>query len=568
MNLSDEELLFFGSDQCYFSYHPGVAQSCQIHSLNEVSPSDLDYARDELVSHAAASTSLYALCDDAEDKSDWQLLAIPNMPVTFIQIQRNIPFEQRNYDTTYLPVVLRKPLIKISQTSTLTGVISGVRSALIKSTTNTNNNPVWYRLKGCGNKTDGFLIQTLSADNTKKSTIRGCAFLHTTYRELYMTNYIGQLLLKYSIQCANSSIGWFEYEQDPTDKTPFINSPVQTEISILPTLQDSNLRLWSAIRRTCILMKTLGNKRLSDNVLNGLEHLFRYIIIPKTDQHPVVMANFDLLSLFPAQRLTQSEHDNTQQVPLPTWFTTLDTSLVPLADSLTNSQWLHHSSRISCELPENIDQRWSALWQTNVNIVNNSTTSLSKLLSLLYSRFGIECGYILGIMHLNRISWGTYSDALGIHCNAHTNNVVIKPETMMTDSAQFLVAPLDFDMSYTEASYWPQSLPQKEQQQQSFDEQLNLELSGFRMSLAGDFQSNSGVTKTVDMSDNQWESVRWLLRDTILSQFDVAYKTVKEQLHTNLSVQKTCLPPLSDNQFHVMYALIRLALILTLNETS
>ena len=49
----------------------------------------------------------------------------------------------------------------------------------------------------------------------------------------------------------------------------------------------------------------------------------------------------------------------------------------------------------------------------------------------MYQRFGFECGSILGLMRHHRISWGTYTDALSTHCDAHPNNMVIKLPTEM-----------------------------------------------------------------------------------------------------------------------------------------
>ena len=99
------------------------------------------------------------------------------------------------------------------------------------------------------------------------------------------------------------------------------------------------------------------------------------------------------------------------------------------------------------------------------NYIQTEKSSLANLLCLLYQRIGFECGSILGLMHYHRISWGTYVDELGTHCNAHPNNFVIK---LPSATSSFWLAPLDFDMSFTGINYKPN---------QSFDQVLQLELN-------------------------------------------------------------------------------------------
>jgi hypothetical protein len=155
-------------------------------------------------------------------------------------------------------------------------------------------------------------------------------------------------------------------------------------------------------------------------------------------------------------------------------------------------------------------------------------------------------------MHYHRISWGSYTDELGIHCNAHPNNLVLK---LSSSVSSFLLAPLDFDMSFTEMSYQP-----NQANHQSFDEIITLELSAFRLTLGGDSQSSSGVTAWMEMFDYQWTSVRWLLRDIMLNEFNKAYNETIQ----NGSIQTLDL--FSEKHNHMIQALIRLALIKTLKE--
>ncbi|CAF0905185.1 unnamed protein product [Rotaria sp. Silwood1] len=523
--ISDDEFLYFGSILVNLAYHSGSVYRSHFDSVDELR---FHTSKDDFTMHSISSKTLSSM------DSNYHELVLPCMPTTFIKIPTTTDNIQ-SIDNDFC-----RPLIKTKLSSCLKAIVSGARSALIKS-----NSSKWYRLKGCGDNTDGFSIKSISNTNTKL-TIRGCAFLHTTYRELFMTYYIAHLLAPHHIECANIPSGWFEYklEHENSDNSS----------SDIPIIQDKNLNQWSNIIRCCIVMETLGNKRLSDHVLYGLEQLFSLIICNNNNNksHPVNQSN--LISLFSSERLTKSEQNTEQFIPLSTWFASLTNMLQPI--DYQNSDWLHRSSYFSDEIPLDIDEnRWKILWKTNIEIINNylqTQEPLSNLLCLLYKRFGFECGSILGLMHYYRISWGTYTDELGVHCNAHPNNLVIK---LFSSTSAFLLAPLDFDMSFTEMSYLP-----NENKNQSFDEIIKLELSAFQLTLSGDSQASSGVTAWIEMPDAQWTSVRWLLRDIMLNEFNRIYN------ETIQSGSITSFDSFSNEQNYVLQSLIRLALIKTMKE--
>ena len=181
--LSDDELLFFGSLITYFAYHPGLVHR---NNFNDLEDENLD---DKF-------SSEYSLTFESSNDTENPQVVLPILPTRFIQLP----------STTNTIDDFQQPLIKTKLPGPLRGIISATRSALFKA-----NSSKWYRLKGCSNDTDGFLIQSLGNSNTK-FTIRGCAFLHTTYRELFMTQYISELFIPHKIECANRSIGWFEYK--------------------------------------------------------------------------------------------------------------------------------------------------------------------------------------------------------------------------------------------------------------------------------------------------------------------------------------------------------------------
>ena len=518
-NLSNDELLYFGSIKTNLAYHFG---SLHFTHLDYDKESQYHTYENESTPNSITSDSLPSI-----DKDNHQLV-LPCIPASLIKISTIMD------NLHFIPDDFSRPLIKTKLPSRLKAIISGTRSAIIKS-----NSSKWYRLKGCGNNTDGFLIESI-ANSTIKSTIRGCAFLDTAHRELFMTNYISRLLAPHHIECGNISVGWFEYK-------------LQTEKSDdmcwdIPIVQDINLNQWPNVTRCCIIMETLGNKRLSDHILYGIEQLFN-LILCNNKSHPVNQSN--LISLFALERLTKSDQNNEQFVPLSTWFAFLSNLIQPI--NYHCSSWLNISSYFSDEIPSSIDEhRWRILWKTNIDVINSylqTHESLSDLLCLLYKRLGFECGSILGLMHYHRISWGTYTDELGTHCNAHPNNLVVK---LFSSKSSFLLAPLDFDMSFTEMSYLKNKM-----NNQSFDEIINLELSAFQLTLAGDSQTNSGVTAWNEIIDDRWSSVRWLLRDIMLNEFNRSYN----QIIQNESIQ--LYDSFSNEQNFALQSLIRLALMKT-----
>jgi len=83
-----------------------------------------------------------------------------------------------------LPNELFQPLIKDSKNENekqLNGIKSGQRSALVRIGNK------YYRLKGCGNKEEGFPILSLFTEDYKMP--RGCQFSTTCNREHYFTTF-------------------------------------------------------------------------------------------------------------------------------------------------------------------------------------------------------------------------------------------------------------------------------------------------------------------------------------------------------------------------------------------
>lgn len=89
-------------------------------------------------------------------------------------------------------------LIKTDRETEWKGYRSGKRSALF------GLNGKMYRYKGCGNDSQGFIVN--------EDGLRGSHFSHTAKRELYMTNLINQLLQQeIGLMSANRPVCMHEY---------------------------------------------------------------------------------------------------------------------------------------------------------------------------------------------------------------------------------------------------------------------------------------------------------------------------------------------------------------------
>ena len=152
-----------------------------------------------------------------------------------------------------------------------------------------------YRLKGCGDLTNGFPRKKVG-DN-EEMQIRGCLFDHTAQRAVYMHRMLCDVLRGSSIDCANTPVVIYQYDTtqhntiSSQSKTPNNNNNVKsqeakpsghtTQHDIRSTEEDASRRIKDSIDTTqhnhekvyCVVSETLGDKRLGDHLLFGLEKL-------------------------------------------------------------------------------------------------------------------------------------------------------------------------------------------------------------------------------------------------------------------------------------------------------
>lgn len=453
-------------EQLYFSHTPVRLKP---HKGSFVEASGLTQLSAELASHEDKQIVLSRL-DSSPEYPDLILPAIPAIDIVQSEATPSDGFSQC--------------LIKCAADDSkdwVEGFASGVRSGLIKS-----HDGKWIRLKGCGNDTEGFITQKVDGHSTHWS-IRGSSFKHTTLRELYMSEAIQQKcssVLGRSWTVGNTPIGYFKY--DSMDHN-------------FPELY-------------CTVMQTFGDRRLGDHILVGLEQLLP-LFYPNIDFQQLSKLLID--AQFPPDRI-----DSHSLEISPSWLSVL--TQTPTLDATTLD--LPQQLDLSFPPPNSLSDQYQSLWHQHLTFLSSNLQP--NLLPRLYRRLGLECGRFTRALHAAEISWGTYMDALGTHCNAHANNLIL------LQSSTWLLAPLDFDMAFSRQAYLPLT------GSATFDELLLLEKQGFRLTLAGDEQASTGVKGVAGGLREHHTALKWLLRDTLLSGFDsgLAGEAVAEEVAQELRV--------------------------------
>jgi len=110
-----------------------------------------------------------------------------------------IHLEMSEENKEEVPEMLVVPLIKLPTSSedakvvSYPGIMSGHRSAVMKG-----KSGEFYRLKGCGNDLEGFVVQKMAGFLVDYS-IRGAQYEHTSARELYYSGRVQAALKPHKI---------------------------------------------------------------------------------------------------------------------------------------------------------------------------------------------------------------------------------------------------------------------------------------------------------------------------------------------------------------------------------
>lgn len=434
----------------------------------------------------------------------YENVVIPAIPAIDFRVEAT----NEAVEASTWPTQLQQPLVKVPlhhshRDKTIYGVASGIRSAIVRI------EGEWYRLKGCGNNDEGFVFATVSP-HTPLVNIRGCAFVHTAQRELLMSHRINLLLNAQGLQGANDPLGWYKYTG---------NSP-------LPK-----------VRRACVVLRTLGERRLQQHVLQGLERIL-----------PLVLEAVDVTHVI--ERFAEMRKPT--GMAHATWLARLMRDEYPLPLVNGYDIPLPECAPSGMRLPEGADRRWSDLWRENcerLSLLLPQVKETGSVLAYVHWRFGWELGTTMRILQANDISWGTYTDSMGGHCNAHTNNLVLRKEDPGTPEAPFL-AMLDLDMAFAKDDYVNKA---GQHDTEEFQRLMTTEVNMMATAVSGDPSCSTGVREGEDL-DEQHTAIKWLLRDTMLIAYEAALKGEKDEHPTNSRLTAAC------------YCLLRLALITTADE--
>jgi len=131
------------------------------------------------------------------------------------------------------------------------GVASGTRSALIKrgGGGGGSGSPVWYRLKGCGNNEEGFVVREVPAQGGAPAwrDVRGSAFVKESLTELSMCARVAAALAPADSLCANGAVAFARYQGA------------------------AQLPFGERVPTACVIETTLGDRRLGTHVLAGFD---------------------------------------------------------------------------------------------------------------------------------------------------------------------------------------------------------------------------------------------------------------------------------------------------------
>lgn len=200
--------------------------------------------------------------------------AIPALDIARLADRSDNPDSE---DVSVWPAALRTPLLKVHPESgvpcpdgILKAMASGVRSCVLKTAEG------WFRLKGCGNFSDGFIVREVAdplvtADSEVKAVtrqVRGSAWLHTALRENYVLAQLAKALEPQGIIGANAAHGVYLYGPPNQPFGPAVSVPA------------------------CVVCKTLGDRRLGTHVLAGLELLLPQLLDTTTLDAKALIAEF------------------------------------------------------------------------------------------------------------------------------------------------------------------------------------------------------------------------------------------------------------------------------------
>mmetsp|Transcript_14522 Transcript_14522/g.19071 ORF Transcript_14522/g.19071 Transcript_14522/m.19071 type:complete len:541 (-) Transcript_14522:1239-2861(-) len=425
--------------------------------------------------------------------NDGKLFAQPSIPATDLpSILNNLSNDRKSTQ------ILLKPFLKCNQkesrslSGSLVAVASGKRSAIMFAKEKS------FRLKGCGNLDQGFLLEE-KGDHGELS-LRGCMFEQTVQRELYMTQRVGRAIVDTGIrhiQCANTSLGLSQY----TDKECL---GFEIQYPGLPTPY-------------CGIFETVGDRRLGDHLLAGIEAMLPLLY---ADSHHQVSEAWVKQATARIEKIRGNLWDTATRAECG--MEAFDLTLIGFREQPIS---LKDFSCLSLGIPKEYRNLWESTYEELCDVLTklSETMECPNVVLWLARAIGEECGLVCHAMKRHGISWGTYPDATGIHCNSHANNMVVRACRQQGDS---FLCPLDFDMAYHISEFLP-TIVQSQRQKvfpSKFEDIVSWEQSmGMRTSLAGSDFTSTGVTN-IDSNSYYKNEGENEIKQKFLSIFSIAFR--------------------------------------------
>ena len=564
MESNYEEDIYFGDKYGFLYPCPGLFRSYKKEYIQQ----------DEINKDSIAETLKYA--DDLSYiKPEYKDHYIPVIPETQIHYINNELKENEKENTDF---IFNQPLIKSKEikdySPTYNCIISGHRSALIKDP----KTGKFYRLKGCGNDELGFnLLKT--EEHIVEYNTRGSQYISTCARELYFCEKVNEVLKKINIPCANSPVGFWKY-----DKNLYILPNEKIRKEDIPVLENQI----PEIDKYCGIFTTIGDKRLRTHLLCGIERILENISKLCISKGIFKEQNLEeIKKIFPESRLPNKiETFKTIQFFGPPYNIKYDDWCKKSVyqkekyDSIISCSKLkkeikeNKNLQIFLEQSEKYDEIFPLLTEKmsdkHKNMIKNIFGKLKdeqkngkkffdKLIDI-YARIGYEVSKIKKCLQEGHINWGSYLDrGFDYHCNAHSNNLIILPQ-----GNESLLAPLDFDLSYTKEKMIViyKGIPSFAKHDESYwDNYINMEFIDLSSNLCGaedynfDFDKNK---KNEDSFEIKIRNViRFLLSDCLLENYMKGFDNIPSDDVINSNQLK------GDSFFH---NIVKLALIITADD--
>ena len=454
-------------------------------------------------------------------------------------------------------IKMRKDSEEFEKINKIIGIMSGERSAIIKS-----ENNKFYRFKGCGDFKKGFILFDNSFE-FKKIEIRGCQFENNAIRELYYTYKINEILKKNNIECANFPIGYWKYNKE----LKFMDNCLNKNNIINNSASD--------IDKYCSIYETISDKRLGNHLLKGIENIIQSIIEISIEEF-----NFDKNDLENIKNIyIENGKYHRPIISLPENICLKEFCKTPIYqkkhyDKLVSYQTLiekmkSNESLKKIILSSNLIEKWSQNLEKRLscnfnyyndiiqNLISNKkkegdNKSVLEYILDIFNRIGYETANIKRIFQEEEFNWGTFNghSTFDIICSCHYNNFIVLPS-----SKSCLLSPIDFDLAFTKKHFintYSDSNSFGKFDQEIFDKFLIRELNTLIENLSGFYISNN-----TPFQEETKQMVYNLLNDSLIEIFMKTFDGIKCDYLINYN-----------NFKYIHHDLIKISLISTSDKIS